>query len=97
MSDEHTRDGVFHAIVAVTTNDGERFEHEVEMAEGRGEHQLSQEKLKRKFDNTAARALPTDRVAQAYDTILAFDDAESIHQLTGLLATAPDKVEQAAE
>lgn len=96
-SNEHTKDGLFHAIVAVTTNAGERFEHEVLMAEGRGEHQLSQEKLKRKFDNTAARALPADCVAQTYDTIMALEEADSIHQLTGLLSVAPSAVEQAAE
>ena len=96
-SNEHTKDGLFHAILAVTTTDGNRFEHEVEMAEGRGENQLSQEKLKRKFDNTAARALPSDRVAQTYDTIMSLETVESIHQLTGLLATTDSEVEQAAE
>jgi len=96
-SEEHQNDGVFHAILAVTTTEGERFEHEVEMAEGRGEFQLSQEKLKRKFENVAARALPSDRVAQAFETIMSLEAVANIHELTGLLATSVGSVEQAAE
>ncbi|MDA0655794.1 MAG: MmgE/PrpD family protein [Proteobacteria bacterium] len=96
-SEEHQNEGVFQAIVAVTTTDGMRFEQNVDMAEGRGANQLSQEKLKRKFDNTAARALPAERVAQAYETIMTLDEVASFRALSGLLASSVNTVEQAAE
>ena len=67
------------------------------MAEGRGEFQLSQAKLKRKFENVAARVLPLDRVTRAFETIMAMESIASIHKLTGLLGTSVVSIEQAAE
>ena len=67
------------------------------MAEGRGEFQLSQAKLKRKFENVAARVLPSDRVTRAYETIMSMESIANIHELTGLLGTSVVSVEQAAE
>jgi 2-methylcitrate dehydratase PrpD len=96
-SNEHEMDGVFHCNLRVTTTDGQTFETDVPMAEGRGEWQLSQEKLKRKFDNAAAIALPTDRVAQTYETIMGLEAVAKARTLTGLLAAPQGAAEQAAE
>ena len=67
------------------------------MAEGRGEFQLSQAKLKRKFENVAACVLPPDRVMKAHEAIMSMKRIANIHELTSFLATSVFSVEQAVE
>ena len=81
----------------MTTAKCERFEHKVEIAEGRSEFQLSRVKPKLKFENVAAYVLPPDRVMKAYEAIISMKRIANIHELTSFLATSVFSVEQAVE
>lgn len=96
-STPHEKDNIFHATVAVTTTDGQRFEQAIEMANGRCDNPVPQPQLKEKFESTSSRALPAGQVAQTYETIMALEKVGSIHDLTDLLALKASSAEQAAE
>ena len=97
ISTPHEKDNIFHATVAVTTTDGQRFEQSIEMANGRCDNPVPQRQLKKKFESTSLRALPAAQVAQAYESIMTLEKVTSIHDLTDLLALKGRSTEQVAE
>ena len=97
VSTPHEKDNIFHATVAVTTTDGQRFEQSIEMANGRCDNPVPQRQLKKKFESTSLRALPAAQVAQAYESIMTLEKVTSIHDLTDLLALKGRSTEQVAE
>ena len=79
-------DNHFGAEVRITLTGGESVSGKIDQPHGRtSANPLPAEMLKAKFDNCAARALPPDAVARAYETIQRFERLANVRELTGAL------------
>src|SRR5260370_5607556 len=82
----------FPAVLRVTTRTGEELQARVEVNRGGPGNPLSGEELVRKFHGHAVRALPEERAAELAARTLALPDAQSVEDLTALLASAGERL-----
>jgi len=82
----------YGAEVKVTLIDGTAVSGKIDEAVGRGSDKpLPRERLREKFDNCVARALPRSRVATLADMIERLDTVGDMRSFTDLLDPAPIK------
>lgn len=80
-------DNHFGAEVKVTLTDGRVVSTKTDQALGRSvDKPLPADRLKEKFDNCAARALPPDAVARLYVAIQDFENAKDVREVAALAA-----------
>ena len=92
----HDPDNHFSAAVNVTTTDGETLREYVLKPLGRDiTCPLPPEILRAKFEDCAARALPTDRIAPLHDALMDIENVRGMRDLTAIMS--PAAVGQAAE
>ena len=85
-------DNHYGAEVKVTTTDGKTMSGKVDEAAGRTSGKpLPRERLREKFDNCVARALPRSRAAALADTIERLDAVVDVRSFTDLLDPSPLK------
>jgi 2-methylcitrate dehydratase PrpD len=85
-------DNHYGAEVKVTTTDGKTVAGKIDEAAGRTSGKpLARERLREKFDNCVARALPRSRVAALADMIERLDSVADVRSFTDLLDPAPSK------
>jgi len=84
------QDNHYGAEVKVTTTDGTVVAGKIDEAAGRTSgNPLSMERLREKFDNCVARALPRSRAPAIADMIDRLDGLADVRSLTALLEPAP--------
>src|SRR5262249_43478526 len=81
----------YGAEVKITLTDGSAISGKIDEAAGRSGNPPSRERLREKFDNCVARALPRSRAATLADMIERFDTVGDMRSFTDLLDPAPIK------
>ena len=85
-------DNHYGAEVKVTTTDGTALSGKIDEAAGRTSgNPLSRERLREKFDDCVARALPRSRAAALADMIERLDGVSDVRTFSALLDPAPTK------
>ena len=80
-------DNHFGAEIRIALKGGKALSGKIDQPYGRtSENVLPASLLKEKFDNCAARALPTERVGPLYSAIQGFENLKDVRELTAIIA-----------
>jgi 2-methylcitrate dehydratase PrpD len=83
---ESLYDEKWSSVLEITTTDGRTLKARRDLPKGEPEHPISDAELKEKFDSLATDAVSEQRSEAIWAAIFALDEADSVSELTSLLA-----------